>query len=61
MSSGRGIKLTEQHLRLMYDTFCLLDDDKDGRIDKDQVRGKVELRSFLSFLNLIEFPLSIFY
>ncbi|CDJ43358.1 myosin regulatory light chain, putative [Eimeria tenella] len=36
MASSRGIKLTEQHLRLMYDTFCLLDEDKDGRIDKGQ-------------------------
>ncbi|KAL8444718.1 hypothetical protein Emag_005347 [Eimeria magna] len=36
MATSRGIKLTEQHLRLIYDTFKLLDDDRDGLIDKGQ-------------------------
>ncbi|XP_026191840.1 calmodulin [Cyclospora cayetanensis] len=36
MASGKGVKLSEQHLRLIYDTFKLLDEDKDGMIDKAQ-------------------------
>ncbi|KAL8447797.1 hypothetical protein Emed_004092 [Eimeria media] len=36
MATNRGIKLTEQHLRLIFDTFKLLDDDRDGLIDKGQ-------------------------
>ncbi|KAL8273575.1 hypothetical protein Esti_002502 [Eimeria stiedai] len=36
MATSRGIKLTEQHLRLIFDTFKLLDDDRDGLIDKGQ-------------------------
>ncbi|KAL8424543.1 hypothetical protein Efla_005649 [Eimeria flavescens] len=36
MAASRGINLTEQHLRLIFDTFKLLDDDRDGMIDKGQ-------------------------